>query len=137
MSILSRLKANLLLVGLLFGIALLDLMEPLDRMDGWLLIMYGISLASLDRHFNPNSPKAETGPWLPWNQMGAGDKLEYLLPAILFVVMGALLTSAALLGGATGFPFWLTLAGGLGITGFGAWEMRHRWHRRWAALESE
>lgn len=137
MSLLSRLKSNVLLIGLLFGMALLDLMEPLNRMDGWLLIMYGISLASLDRHFNPNPPKAETGPWLPWNQMDAGDRLGYFFPALFFAVPGTLLLMVAGLSSGSITDKWVPLAFAVLSIGGGARIAYDRWRNRWGAVEAE
>jgi hypothetical protein len=138
MSFLDRLRPWFLPIALLPVLLLADLYEPASNFSAFWLVIYGVWVGETNLRLNPRPDAAEdVQPWLPWNRLGAGEKLEYLLPAMLPVVLGALLTSLALLGDVTGLTFWLTLTVGLGMTGSGVWEFHHRWCRRWAALESE
>ncbi|MFO6448509.1 hypothetical protein ACLBKU_15350 [Erythrobacter sp. NE805] len=137
MKFLNLLKSNVLLIGLMLGWVLLRVLEPLDRVEGWLCILYGMAIIDLDRRLNP-AAEVPVGPWLPWNRMGAGEKLEYFFPAIIAAALGLLVIVLAvmmmdrslLVGGIMG-------AMGLVTMGGAAWSARTRWQRRWAALEGE
>lgn len=138
MTFLNRFRPYFLLIAALPAVAAVHLLGPIDWRGGVLLILYGSWIGEIHGRINPRPDLPEDPqPWLPWNRLGAGEKLEYLLPTLLMIGLGVLLTTAIALAGGTGIKHWLTLAGGLVGIAAGAWELRRRWLGRWGAVDSE
>ena len=136
----DRLRPWFMLIALLPAMLLVNYTAPLDTTAAILLLLYVITIGEINERLNPRSAREnldEVGPSLPWNRMGAGDKLEYFFPGMVFVAMGALLVSVVWMAGGEGFRYWISLATGLFASVAGLWELRRRWLRRWAALEVE
>jgi hypothetical protein len=137
-TVLNRFRPYFLLIAALPALAAVHLLGPIGWQGGVLLILYGSWIGDIHGRLNPRPDLPEDPqPWLPWNRLGAGEKLEYLLPTLLMIALGALGTTAILLAGGTGIKHWLTLACWLAFVAMGAWDLRRRWLRRWGALESE
>jgi hypothetical protein len=137
MSLLNRLKQNVLLIGFFFSWAFLPLMEPIEAHEGSLLILYGVWLAWLDRSFNPQAAEHEAGPFLRWDEMHAGDRLAYFFPAMSITVVGVLIIGIMGLSIAEGQGGWTALGfGGLFVAlgGFVGWQA---WTRRWDAARTD
>ncbi|WP_143738397.1 hypothetical protein [Erythrobacter colymbi] len=136
----DRLRPWFMLIALLPAMLVVNYTAPLDTTAAILLLLYGITIGEINERLYPRAAREnldKVGPSLPWNRMGAGDKLEYFLPGIAITAMGALMLSVVWMARGEGFRYWTILAAGLFVTAAGLWELRRRWHRRWAALEVE
>lgn len=138
MTFLNRFRPYFLFIAALPAVVLVYLFGPIDYRTAFLLILYGSVIGDIHGRLNPR-PDAphDAQPFLPWNRLGAGEKLEYLLPTVLVIVLGLLVTTGMLFAGGTGVRYWLTLAGGLGVIAMGLWDLRRRWLNRMGAVESD
>jgi len=137
MSILNRLKENILFIGLLFGMVLLDLLEPIGRIEGWMLIFYGMAIVELDRRFNQHRVEPEAGPYQRWDEMHAGDRLEYFFPALFVIVLGTLVLILAVFASGSITDKWQSLAIAALVIGSGIWITYDKWRNRWNAVEND
>jgi hypothetical protein len=135
---LDRLRPWFYFVAAMPALVLVSAFGPIDGHDAFLLIIYGTLIGDIDRRVYPDRYRPDDiGPFGPWNHLGTGEKLEYLLPAVLVIVLGFLVTTGMLFAGGTGIRYWLTLAGGLGVIAMGSWGLRRRWLNRMGAVESD
>ena len=136
MNFLKVFRPYFLLIAALPAVVAVYLLGPIDWQGAALLILYGSWIGEIHGRLNPRSEQPEyPQPWLPWNRLGAGDKLEYLLPTVSMIALGVLVTTSIALAGGSGFKHWLTLACGFFIIASGAWDLRRRWLGRRAFEE--
>lgn len=132
---LDRVRGLFLIVAVVPALVLVDALGPVGWENAYFLILYGVVIGDINRRLNPE-PERQVGPILPWNRMGAGEKLEYFFPALLVLALGLLVLLIAWImrSGSTGS--WIMVGSGLAIIGLAAGIARERWHHRWAALEA-
>lgn len=135
---LNRFRPCFLFVAAAPAVVGIYLLGPIDYQVAFLLILYGSWIGEIHGRLNSRPDSSEdVHPWLPWKRLGAGEKLEYLLPTVITIGLGLLVTIGMLFVGGAGIKYWLTLAGGLCIIALGSWDLRRRWLNRWAFVESE
>lgn len=125
----SRLRPYFLLIALGFSFLLIQVMSPLDSLDGWLLIVYGVWICTLDQQINPRTAKQQDGPLLPWDEMRIGEKLEYFFMALSSAVLGVLVFVVSTFS-SEGIVWQALLAGCVLIAagmGLGYWGWIHRY----------
>jgi hypothetical protein len=138
MNFLDRLRPWFYFVAAVPALVLVDVFGPIDWHYAFFLIIYGTLIGDIDRRLYPDRYRPDDiGPFAPWNRLGAGEKLEYLLPTVLWIVFGLLVTTGMLIAGGKGIRHWLQLAGGLGVIAMGSWDLRRRWLGRMGAVESD
>lgn len=134
--LLDRLRPWFTLIAVVPALIVVDQLEPIGWMGGYFLILYGIGIGDIDRRLNP-PPEPQKGPWLPWNQMGVGDKLEYFFVELFLVPMALLVIIVTVLGSDRPLEEWPILTASLFMAGVGIWHAYSKWLNRWGAVESE
>ena len=135
-SLLNRLKPFFLPAAIAAAIACAHWLGPIEA-DGvvW-FIMYGIGIGEIDRRLNPRPEHDAKGPLTPWNQMDAGDRLEYFFPALIVAVPGILLLTVAALWSGSFSDKLIPLAFAALMVGSGTWIAYDKWRNRWGAVEA-
>lgn len=117
------------LLAVLTGLWLVWILQPLDIQDGVILFVVGLLAGDAIGQLNPREP-AEQGPDIPWDDMGAGERFGYFLPALGMVVVGSILLMMAIQGSRVSIAWQMITASmvfilaGIGI-GLSQWSRRN------------
>jgi len=136
-TLLNRLRPYFFLIALALGLALIEVLRPLDSMDGWLLILYGVWISELDRQINPRATAPDVGPLLPWDDMRAGERLEYFLFAMSATALGVLVVTISALSYGGLMENWAVLLAGLVMITAGLSAGYRNWTHRYGPIESK
>ncbi len=132
MSLSNRLRRNFKWLSAGVGLPVIFLICPPEWL-GWTLFVFGQLIAVIDEWLNPR-PRSHTGPLLPWNQMDAGDRLEYFFLPMSITVVGVLIVVITTGADVESWPpivfgtLWIAFGLGLGY---------FNWRNRWGAVEAD
>ena len=127
--ILTSLRRAFPLIAVVLGFGLVWVLQPLDIEDGVILFVMGFAAGGANNQLNPLHSKEE-GPDIPWDEMGAGEKFGYFIPAVGMVVMGSILLLMAIQFSRVSIA-WEMISYSLLIIAVGLGVGRWQWSRRY------
>ncbi|WP_226699351.1 hypothetical protein [Qipengyuania gaetbuli] len=129
MKISDRLKPHFFTIAVATGLALAWVLSPLDWFDGFVLFLLGSVAGDWNRQLNPVVDGTE-GPVFPWDEMNAGDKLAYFLPALAITVFGLIFLAMAIQFSRVAID-WTSIGVAIFVVvlglGHGYWKWLHRY----------
>lgn len=106
-------------------------MFPEHGFEGLMLFAWGASTGQLQEQLNPRKKEnKDGGPYLPWDEMDAGDRLGYFFPTIIGGVIGTLILVAAITASHSEMQ-WEMIGGSLAIVGLSAGAAYKKWNDRY------
>lgn len=137
MNLFNRLKPYFFLTALALGLALVELLSPLDSADGFWLIVYGAMIGAWNQQLNPTVATQDDGPLIPWDEMRVGERLEYFLFAMSATALGVLVMTVSALSSGGLVENWAVLLAGLVMIAAGLGAGYWNWIHRYGTIESE
>ena len=116
------------MIAILLGLWLVWVWQPLDIEDGIILFILGFLAGGANDQLNPRKP-VEEGPSIPWDEMGAGERFGYFIPAAGIVVVGSILMMMAIQSSRVSIK-WESISSSLLMIAAGVFVGAWQWSRR-------